>query len=444
LKDQNSQRGEDRRAVWSWCLYDWANSAFVTCLTTAILPIYYLTLFADAEAVELHVLGMTWNTSGLSLWVYTTGFSMLIVVLLAPFLGAVADLARGKKKFLSVCVYAGALFVACLSAVQAGDYLLCSALYILANALWSAGNIFYDGFLPELTKDPNRMDSISAAGYGVGYLGGGLALLGSLVLINSNEILGMTKTGAIRTSFLIVAVWWALFTIPMLLYVREEKGESKRPEGGYLRAGADRFARTLKKIRRLPNLGRMLLAFLLYNSGIGTTISVAAIYGKAVLKLEDTTLITCILFIQFLGLPTTFAYIALAKKVGTRNAIHIGLAVYIAVVVYARYIDSPIEFWILGGCIALVQGGAQAMSRSLYGSMIPDGMNAEFFGFFSIFNKVGPFIGPLLFGVLNDLTGDPRMAILFLIAFFILGGLALFSVRPKKGREEAGKFQQTA
>jgi len=440
LKIQNSQR-EDRREVWSWYLYDWANSAFVTCLTTAILPIYYLTLFADAEAVKLNVLGMTWNTSGMSLWVYTTGFSMLIVVLLAPFLGAVADLARGKKKFLSVCVYAGALFVAGLSYVQSGNFLLCSILYIIANALWSAGNIFYDGFLPELTRNPKRMDAISAAGFAVGYLGGGLALLGSLILINSFESLGITKGEATRMSFLVVAVWWAVFTIPMLFFVREEKGESKRSEYGYLRAGADSFRRTLKKLRRLPNLGRMLLAFLLYNSGIGTTISVAAIYGSSVLKLDEGTLITCILFIQFLGLPTTFAYITLAKRVGTRNAIHIGLAVYIAVVIYARYIDSPVEFWILGGLIALVQGGSQAMSRSLYGSMIPEGMNAEFFGFFSIFNKVGPFIGPLLFGIINDLTGDPRQAILFLIVFFILGGMMLFFVLPEKGREEAEKFQ---
>jgi len=384
---------------------------------------------------------MTWNTSALSLWTYTAGISMLIVVLLAPFLGAVADLTRGKKKFLSICVYAGALFVAGLSAVRFGDFVLCSVLYIIANAFWSAGNIFYDGFLPELTHNPKRMDAISAAGYGIGYAGGGLALLGCVILIIMHKALGLAEEAdAKRIGFLVVAAWWAIFTIPLLLHVHEEKGESKRPARGYLRAGADRFIHTVKKIRRLPNLGRMLLAFLLYNSGIGTTISVAAIYGKEVLNLDDTTLLGCILFIQFLGLPTTFAYIALAKKVGNRNAVHLGLVIYIAAIIYARYMHLPVEFWILGGCIALVQGGCQAMSRSLYGSMIPEGMNAEFFGFFSIFNKVGPFFGPLLFGLFNDLTGNPRLAILFLVAFFISGGAMLFFVRPEKGREEAAQF----
>ena len=435
------QRKKERRAVTAWCLYDWANSAFVTCLTTAVLPIFYLALFVDAKDVKLEVFGLTWNTSGLALWAYTTGASMLIVVVLAPFLGAIADLARGKKRFLAVSVFTGAIFTAALGLVHEGDYLLCSGLYIVANTLWSASNIFYDGFLPELTDDPKRMDAISAAGYAIGYLGGGLALVLSLVLIKSHDALGMSEGDATRLSFVLVAAWWAVFTIPILRGVEEVgAGTGRRPEGGYLRAGSARLLATVHKVKRLPNLGRMLLAFLLYNSGVGTIITIAAAYGKDELGLETGTLIAAILMIQFVGLPATFAYIALARKVGTRASIHIGLAMYAAVVVYAMQIDTATEFWILGGMVALVQGGTQAMSRSLYGSMIPEGMTAEFFGFFSIFNKVGPFIGPLLFAVVSDLTGSSRSAILFLIVFFILGAIALFFVRPERGRQEAEAF----
>lgn len=432
---------ENRRAVRSWCLYDWANSAFMTNMTTAILPVYFLSLFADAEHVEVPLFGGTWHTSGLSLWAYTSALSMLLVVLVAPVLGAIADLSRGKKRFLAFCVFVGALVTAAISLVTHGDYLLCAALYVVANFLWSAGNVFYDGFLPELTDDPKRMDAISAAGYGVGYLGGGLALAIGVGLILANDSLGLTKAEATRITFLIVAVWWVAFTVPLLRHVPEAPVEATGVRGfGYVRAGFSRLAATLRKVRRLPNLGRMLLAFLLYNTGIGTIMIIAAAYGKSEIGLTQNTLIGCILMVQFLGLPAAFVYIRMARKVGTRTSILIGLVVYVIVVIFAMQLTTALEFWILGALIALVQGGTQAMSRSLYGSMIPEGMSAEFFGFFSVFNKVGPFFGPLLFGAVKDATGSARLAILFLITFFILGFLALLTVRGEQGREEARAF----
>ena len=437
----NEKIAAGRGAVAAWCMYDWANSAFVTCMTTAVLPVYYLSLFLDASHVELNVLGLTWRTSGLALWSYTTALSMFLVVLAAPILGAVADLARGKKRFLAVCVFAGAIATAAISTISAGNYLLCSALFIVANFLWSAGNVFYDGFLPELTDDPERMDAISASGFAIGYLGGGLVLLLSLVLIAKHEVFGLEKGQATRVTFLLVAVWWALFSLPLLLRVRE-KGEAVQGLHGfgYVRAGFRRLGKTIGKVRRLPNLSRMLVAFLLYNSGIGTIIVIAAGYGKDELGLSTETLIGCVLLIQFVGLPATFAYIALARRVGTRTSILIGVAMYAGVVIYAMQIETAQEFWILGVFVGLVQGGTQAMSRSLYGSMIPEGMSAEFFSFFSVFSKVGPFFGPLLFATVKDATGSSRMAILFLIIFFILGFLVLLTVRADKGREEARAF----
>jgi len=432
---------ENRRAVRSWYLYDWANSAFVTCITTVILPTYYLTLFIDHQHVDISFFGGVWHTSGLALWSYSSAVSMFLVILVAPVLGAIADMSRGKKLFLGFCVIAGAVATAAISLVTEGDYLLCSLLYIVANFLWSAGNIFYDGFLPELADDPERVDEISAAGYGVGYLGGGIALIICAGLIMGHEVVGLGKVDATRLTFLVVALWWGVFTISLLKNVPEKGERSASVQGwGYVQAGFSRLGRTLRKIRKLPNLSRMLLAFLLYNAGIGTIIIVAASYGKSELNLTDNTLIGVILMIQILGLPAAFGYIKFAKKVGTRASILIGLSVYVIVVIFAMQMSNALEFWILGVLVALVQGGTQAMSRSMYGAMIPENMNAEFFGFFSVFNKVGPFFGPLLFGVVKDATGSSQLAILFLITFFILGFSVLLTVRLKKGREEARAF----
>lgn len=427
--------------IFAWCMYDWANSAFVTCITTAILPIYYFTLFADDQHVEIPFFGGIYDTSGLALWSYTTAASMFLVILVAPVLGAIADMSRSKKRFLGFCVITGAIATAAISMVSKGEYLLCSVLYITANFLWSVGNIFYDGFLPELTEDPKRMDAISAKGYGVGYLGGGIALLICIILIEKHGLIGFEKGDARRMTFLIVAIWWALFTIPLFRHVHEKGEISAAVKGfGYIRAGFSRLINTLRKVRKLPNLGRMLLAFLLYNAGIGTIINVAVGYGTSELNLAERTLLGVVLMIQILSFPAAFAYIKFAQKVGTRTSILFGLSVYVMIVIFAMQMTTALEFWIMGVFVALVMGGTQAMSRSLYGSMIPENMSAEFFGFFSIFNKVGPFFGPSLFGVVKDVTGNSRHAILFLITFFILGFLVLLTVNSEKGRDEAMDF----
>ncbi len=432
----------NNKTIFGWCMYDWANSAFITCITVTFLPRYYLTLFADPQNVELPLFGGVYHTYGDALWSYTTAVSMLLVILIAPVLGAIADMSRGKKSFLVFCVITGAIATATLSMVTMGDFFLCSGLFIVANFMWSAANIFYDGFLPEMTDDPKRMDAISAKGYGVGYLGGGIALLLCLFLFAGNEIIGLNKGEAIRLTFLVVAIWWALFTIPLYRHVNEkgERSVGVKPFK-YIRDGFRRLAHTIRKIQKLPNLGRMLAAFLLYNAGIGTIQVVAVVYGVSELNLTDSTLFGVILMIQILGFPATFAYIKFAEKVGTRSSILTGLAIFTFIVVFAMQMATALEFWIMGVLVALAQGGTQAMSRSLYGSMIPENMNAEFFGFFSIFNKVGPFFGPSLFGVVKDVTGSSRLAIFFLITFFILGFLVLLTVNSLEGREEAKRFK---
>lgn len=451
-----------RKDVMAWTLYDWANSAFITSITVVLLPIYYTSAMfrtaGEKGRVTLDVLGMDWHTTTSSLWGYTNSIYMILLAVAAPVLGAMADSARGKKKFLAICVIIGSTFTAALALTRTGDFLLCSGLYIVAAICWGAGNIFYDGFLPELTEDPDEMDAISSAGYGIGYAGGGLMLIANLVLIQlaeAGKLGGMSTAGATRLNFALVGGWWLLFTIPMLLAVREQKFSTTRLVGrvNFVREGFARLKSTLGKVKRLPELGKFLLAFFLYNSGVGTLMIVAAAYAKEQLGLGEGTIIGCLLMIQFVGLPAAFGFIWLARKIGNRNSIFVGIFVYCAAVVYAMRLQPgssyellgvnvtvSLQFWVLGFLIALVQGGTQAMSRSLFGSMVPAGMSAEFFGFFSIFNKVGPFLGPLAFAVVADLTGSPRMAILFLITFFILGFVVLLAVKKERGQQQARAF----
>jgi len=427
-----------RRDVLGWCLYDWANSAFVTTVTTVVLPIYFLRLTGDGP-VRLAVGGWSYETSGLALWSYLTGFYMLAAGLASPILGAIADHTRGKKRFLAACVVGGAALTCGLYFVTSGRYLLCAGLYVGAALLWSCGNLFYDALLPGLSRDERDMDAISSAGYAVGYLGGGLLLAVNLAMIARPLAFGLAdKAVATRAAFVTVGGWWLLFSLPVLVWVREpSSGAASSHPGNPVAAGFRRLAATLRKVRQYRQVVRMLAAFILYETGIGTVITVAAVYGKDELKLSDGTLIGCILMIQFVGFPASFGFISLAKRFGTRNAIFAGLAVYIGVVIFAFFMKTSAEFWILGVLVSLVQGGTQAMSRSLYGSMIPAGHSAEFFGFFSIFSKVGSFAGPICFGAVRDATDSSRLAILFLATFFVLGFATLATVNVREGRARA-------
>lgn len=422
-----------RKDVLSWCLYDWANSAFVTSVVTVVLPVYFLTLTPNGQGpVTVEVGGLSLHTNGDALWMYLTGLYMLAAGLAAPILGAIADEARGKRWFLAGCALVGSLLTCGLYFATAGRYQLCGLLFVAAAFLWCCGNLFYDGLLPDLSQNAREMDAISSAGYALGYLGGGLLLAANLAMLSRPLWFGFANAAsATRAIFLTVGIWWALFSLPVLFCVRERRsGPERAAGGGYVVEGFRRLAGTLRTVRQYRQLVRLLVAFILYNTGIGTVIALAAIFGKAELDIPDQTLIACILMIQIVGFPATFGFIALARRLGARNSILLGLAVYIGVVVFAFFMKTTTEFWILGAMVALVQGGTQALSRSLYGSMIPLGRSAEFFGFFSIFEKVGSFAGPLCFGVVRDSTGSSRLAVLFVATFFVLGAALLLTVNP--------------
>jgi UMF1 family MFS transporter len=240
----------------------------------------------------------------------------------------------------------------------------------------------------------------------------------------------------------VIAAWWAAFALPLLLTAREGGAGSGRGAGRSLVGeGFARVAATLRKIRRLPQLARFLLAFLFYHTGIGTMMVVAAIFAKGDLHLSDGTVVGCLLMVQFVAMPAAFGFIALSRAIGSRNCIVLGIVVFIGVVLFATQMHFAWQFWVLGAMVALVTGGTQAISRSIFGSMIPPGLNAEFFGFFSVYAKVGSFAGPLVFGLCRDLTGSSRLSILFVAAFFVAGLAILLTVRVNRGVEEAAAFE---
>ncbi len=421
-----------RREVISWCLYDWADSAFVTSIITVVLPVYFLTLTPDGSGPLTVGIGpIVFHTNGDALWMYFTGCYMLAAGVTAPLLGAIADHCRGKRAGLALCVLGGSILTCALYGVTEGRFLFCGLLFVGAAFLWNCGNLFYDALLPDLTAGEREMDAVSSAGYALGYLGGGLLLALNLAMVSRPEWFGFVDAGAAtRAVFVTVGLWWGVFSLPVLLYVHERPHAAGQGSGGAAAVeGLRRLGRTLRQVSRYRQVVRLLVAFIFYNTGIGTVIAVAVIYGKAELALSDGTLIGCVLMIQLVGFPAAFGFMTLARWLGARNAVLLGLAVYVGVVLFAFFMQTAVEFWILGALVALVQGGTQALSRSLYASMIPKDRAAEFFGFFSIFNKVGTFAGPLCFGLVRDATDSSRLAVLFVAVFFVIGGLVLSSVR---------------
>jgi MFS transporter, UMF1 family len=413
-----------RKIIFSWCMYDWANSAFATTIMAAVLPFFYSSV-AGANLSK---------TTASSYWGYTNTVAMLIVAFSAPVLGALADHWGMKKKFLAGFAILGIISTAFLVFVSRGDWLLASFLYILGMLGFSGGNNFYDSLLPHVAGD-GEIDRISSYGYATGYLGGGLLLILNLAMILKPSIFGIpdAEWGA-RYSFLTVALWWALFSIPILKNVPEPPvvhivGESSHP----MRASFQRLSLTFHNLRQYREAFKFLMAFWLYNDGIGTIISMAVIFG-AEINIAQEHLIGAILAVQFVGIPFSLLFGNLAGKIGTKRAIFLGLGIYTGISIGGYFIQNALHFWILAILVGFVQGGTQALSRSLFGTLIPKSRSAEFFSFYDVSSKFAGIIGPSVFGFVGQMTGSSRLSVLALVVFFIGGGLILFQVKEKEGR----------
>ena len=428
------------KTVWAWCMYDWANSAFATTVLAAILPVYFASLVPQG-GITIPVGFGEWTVSGSGLWGYSVSFALLIIAVLAPLLGAVADFSRAKKKFLIAFTVWGAFFSGLLFWVGEGDWLICIVFFVCANIGFAGSMPFYDGFLPEIAS-ADEIDWVSGKGYAYGYAGGGILLALHVMLITFHPYFGIgDRAMAVRISLGSVGLWWLIFSLPLFFWVHEDKKQQEKPLGfSYMKYGFRRLYKTLLSLKSHRDLMWFLIAFLIYNDGIQTVIAMAAIFGKTALGLDTTTLIGTLLMIQCIALPGALAFAKLAKRIEAKKAISLSLVCWAGVVTYAFFISSALEFWILGGIVGLILGGSQAISRSFYSQLIPKDRPAEFYGFYTVSAKFASVLGPFLFGLVSDLSANPRHAILSILLFFLAGLALLSKVDARRGKRMANHF----
>jgi UMF1 family MFS transporter len=379
-----------------------------------------------------------------SYWGYTNTIAMVLVAFSAPVLGAVADHSGSRKSFLGGFAGIGIIFTALLVLISTGDWLLASGLYIVGRIGFSGAIIFYDSLLPHVAR-PQHMDQVSTYGYALGYLGGGLLLVLNLIMIQPG-LVGLASFPGIpnaewgaRLSFLTVAAWWAVFSLPLFWGVPEPPaGLARNESSSPIRAGFQRLSSTLRDVQRYRQLFKFLIAFWLYNDGIGTIIIMAVIFG-AEIGVGQADLIGAILLVQFVGVPFSIAFGWLARRLGAKPSIMLALGVYTLIAIGGYFLQTALHFWILALLVGTVQGGSQALSRSLYGRMTPRAKVSEFFGFYDVSGKFSGILGPALFGIVGALTGSSRLSIISLVVFFVLGAWLLAGVDVEEGMRVAGE-----
>jgi UMF1 family MFS transporter len=417
-------RTEQQRA---WATYDWANSAFQCTIITAVFPVY----FSSVAAANLPPAVATER------FATSTTLALAIVAIISPVLGAYADFAGTKKRLLAMFLGIGVISTAAMVQIGRGDWLLAAVLFVVANIGVSGSFVFYDSLLPHVAEDA-EMDRVSSAGYALGYLGGGVLLAVNLAWILKPEWFGLADAGvASRLSFLSVAVWWLVFAIPLFRKVPEPAVRSAAPVGmNPVMASFRQLAGTLRELRKYRQAFLMLVAFLIYNDGIGTIIRMAGPYGQEI-GLPQQGLIAAFVMVQFVGIPFAYAFGRLAGRIGAKPSIFIALMVYVLISLVGYFMTTIWEFFLLSFMVATVQGGSQALSRSLFATMIPKQKSSEFFGFFGVFEKFAGIIGPLLFAMTVRMTGSSRSAILSVIAFFVVGAILLWMVDVQEGQRAA-------
>jgi len=422
-----------RPARIGWCLYDWANSAFATVILAAVLPVYFVSLVPESGAI-LTLGSWQHQLPASALWGYAVSGSMLIVAITAPWLGTLADTRGNHKQLLIGFCLCGSFATSLLYLLSQGDYLAAIGLFIISNIGFSSGNIFYNSYLTVLAR-PGQTDRLSAQGFATGYIGGGVMLLLVFVLIQFSEQFGFSDRGAAtRFGFLLTGIWWLLFALPAFLFLPNPTPRGPTEQGPFRT-----YLRSCRDIIRYRELSLFLLAFLFYNDGIQTVIAVSAIFAREELGLSQGSILGCFLMIQFIAMPGALLFGKLADHFGSKRSIMISLVLFTLVCGYASLMQSQLEFWILGAVIALVLGGSQAISRSLFASMVPSDRRAEFFGFYAISSRFAAIFGPLTFALVIDWTGSARGAILVLTIFFVIGGTLLLRVDVAKGRRIATK-----
>ena len=433
------------KLVWGWAMYDWANSAFATTVMAGFFPIFFKQYWS---------IGVDVNQSTAMLG-FGNSIASLLVALMAPLLGAIADRGSFKKKFMIFFAYLGVLMTAGLYLVGKGEWVLAIFVYVMGVIGFSGANIFYDSLLPSVADESN-VDSVSSLGFAMGYLGGGLLFLLNVVMTLQPSIFGLADAGeAVRWSFVSVALWWGTFTLISIAWVPEpEIGKNKSRENS-IREGFNQLFRTFQEIRHLKTVLLFLLAYWFYIDGVDTIVKMAVDYGITI-GFESNDLIIALLIVQFVGFPAALIFGRLGERWGVRPSIFLAIGVYIAVTIWGTMMREKYEFYVLAVVIGLVQGGIQALSRSYYSRIIPKNQVAEYFGFYNMLGKFAAILGPALMGIVGLMMRNvlmpenpsaeelievgqdaARWSIASIIVLFVIGAVLFYFVDEEKGLIEA-------
>ena len=421
--------GLHRPELRAWAMYDWANSPFQSTVINAVFPLFFGSYAAAGLVGSDATARFAWGTT----------LAVTIVAVLGPILGALADYRAWKKRLLALFLGIGVAAVLLMAFIERGGWVFALTIFILANIGDRVAWVLYDSLLPHIATT-EEIDRVSTAGFAIGYFGGGVLLLVNLAWIMRPQAFGLADTvAATKLSFVSVAIWWALFSIPLFRRVTEppptvEAVGTSRAQG--LTASFSHAWKAFHELRRFRNAFLMLVAFLLYNDGIQTMIRMASIYGAEV-GIDANAQIAAFVLVQFVGVPCSFLFGALAGRIGAKPAIFISVAVYTVTATIGYFLETEWQFFALAFLVGTVQGGSQALSRSLFARMIPKEKSAEYFGFFSVFEKFSGIAGPAVFAVSVTLFGNSRMAVLSVILFFILGAIVLTRVNVAEGEAQA-------
>lgn len=414
----------NERSVWAWAIYDWANSAYTTTVMAGFFPVFFKQFWAS---------GMSANESTFWLGV-ANAVAGLVVALLAPLLGAVADQGGLKKRMLVTFTIMGVLMTAALFLVSQGAWVMALMLYLFGAIGFSGSNVFYDALIVDVAEE-RELDRASALGYALGYIGGGLLFAINVVMTLKPAWFGLADASeAVRYSFLMVAIWWAIFTWPLISRVHEQREASEVAWHHAMVSGWHQFIETFHHIRQLKVVFTFLLAYFLYIDGVGTIARMAVDYGLS-LGFQSSVLITALLLTQFVAFPAALVWGRVGERWGARQSILICIVVYIGICLWGYSMDSEADFYLLASVVGLVMGGIQALSRSLYARLIPVNQSAEFFGFYNMLGKFAAVLGPMMMGVASVLSGSARFSILVIILLFAAGALLLYRLNVESIEE---------
>lgn len=416
-----------RREQTGWYFYDWANSAFSTTVVTLFLGPYLTALAREAAGASGLVYPLGIPVDARSWWGYLVSLSVVLQVIVLPMIGAMADFSRRKKLLLALFAYGGALPTAAMFFLKGEAWFAGGVLFLVANVSFGAAMVVYNSWLPQIAG-PEERDSVSSKGWGLGYLGGGTLLALNLLLYMNAGRLGLTEGEAVRISLCSAGIWWAAFTLIPLASLRNREPVLQRPPGkSYMGAGFGQLARTLRDLRHYPQTLLFLAAYLIYNDAIQAVIALSAQFGSDELKIPMSGLTLLILMVQFVAFFGALGFNQVARRLGAKRAVMLSLAVWTgALVAIYGWVRTEWQFFVVGAVVALVLGGSQALSRSLFSQMIPKGKEAEYFSLYEIGDKGTSWLAPLIFGLALQFTGSYRLAILSLVVFFV-AGLALLS-----------------